>query len=320
MVDLPRVSNSMEGKENLSESETQEEVYKSRMHYITYILAALFLISVGFLLNFPVEQKAKAAIVSALKKNKVCRVDYAKFELDLFLLPELNFKDLVLPGRCFGNPRAALYFESVDIKIQRPTVLPVGILTEVTVKQEQTKLNIFTSFGISSANIRIEKSTIDSSLIALVSRLPLKLNGVLNIDAILETNYEFPTVGEFHITSNNLGLPPQRIIILDIKNISLSPMILKGDLKNDIVSIQRFQVGNSTTKLELIITDGTIELSKTNPNRHLVDLEGRIRFSEDFIKEFPILVPFLGSARLDGNGFYRVSLKGPSGNLVPKFL
>lgn len=309
----------MEDKK-LNENDLQEEVYISKVPYIRLALIALAVAFTAFFINFPIKEKIKGSIIGALKSNRTCKVNYSKLDLDLFFQPTLNFKNMNLPGRCFGSRGAGLSFDTVDLVLKRPTVIPPGVLFHARAKESITDLNIFATMGIGSTIIRIENSVIDGSLIATAAKLPVKLKGSLSVDALIESDYKVPTGGSFHITSKNLSLPPQRVIILDIKGLSLAPMIFKGTLDKGVVNLQRFQLGNSTTKLEAIFADGTIKLDMKNPRRHMVDLEGRIRLSPELLKEFPIIAPFLGNANLDSNGYYRIQLKGPVSSLKPKFL
>lgn len=314
-----KVNSFMEDKK-LNESELQDEVYITKAPYVRLVLIALAIIVAAFFINFPVKEKIKGAIVSAIKSNRACKINYSKLDLDLFLQPTVNFKDMIIPARCLGKRGSGISFEDVNLVLKRPTVLPPGLLFHATVKESLTNLNVFATTGITSSLIRIENSNIDGALIGAAAKLPVKLKGSLSVDALIENDYSQPTGGSFHITSKDLALPPQRVIILDIKGLSLAPMLLKGTMDEGVVNLQRFQIGNSTTKLEAIFADGKITLNKKNPNRHMVDLEGRLRLSAELLKEFPILAPFLGTASLDNNGFYRIQLKGPISKLKPKFL
>lgn len=311
----------MDNQEKLSENSLSEGIYLKGSPYFKVGLGALLIIVLAFFLNFPIEQKAKSAIVSALKKNKACPITYSQFDLDLFLRPELNFKNLLVTGTCLGNRRnPGLAFDNVNLLLSRPTVVPPGVLFEVKAEDERTKLNIFATTGISSAHVKVAKSIIDGAFITRAGNLPVKLKGSLSVDAQVESDYKVPTAGSFHITSKDLSLPPQRVIILDIKGLNLAPLVLKGTLDTGVVKVQRFQVGNSNTKIEAIFTDGVVKLNKKNPKRHMVDLAGKLRLSAELLNEFPILAPFLGNANIDKNGFYRIELKGPISQLRPRFL
>ncbi|MFT6070541.1 MAG: hypothetical protein ACJAT2_002674 [Bacteriovoracaceae bacterium] len=303
------------------ENKIEDEIYLNKIPYFLIAIFSFVFISLAFILNFPLEEKVQGAITKALKSNKSCQVSYSEMDFSLFLLPSFNLKDVSLPGRCFGSSSAGgLNFSNVDIDIVRPTVLPPGVLIETKIKDKITNLNVFASMGITSASIRVEKSIVEGNLIAKAGNLPLKLKGTLSVDALLDTDYKIPTAGSFHITSKDLTLPPQMIMILQLKSLSLAPLVLKGNLKDGIVRLLRFQVGNAQSKIEAIFTNGVITLNKKNPRLHKADLEGKIRFGEDFLTEYPILNAFLGKAKKDEKGFYTVELKGLLSQLRPKLL
>lgn len=311
----------MEVENKINESEVQDEIYLQKTPYIAIVLFSFIFISLAFMLNFPLEEKVQGAITKALKSNRSCQVSYTKMNFSLFLFPSFNFKDLSLPGRCFGQRGGApIVFSTADIDVKRPTILPPGILTEVKIKDKDSSLTLLASTGITSAAIRIDKSEVQGDLIAKIGNLPIKLKGSLDIDAQFDTDYKIPTDGNFHLTSKNLTLPPQSIRGFNIKNLSLAPLVLKGNLKEGIVRILRFQIGNPTSKIEAIFTNGVITLNSKNPSLHKADLEGKIRLSEEFLKEFSIINMFLGNAKKDEKGFYTIELKGLLRQLKPKLL
>ncbi|MBK26893.1 MAG: type II secretion system protein GspN [Halobacteriovorax sp.] len=313
----------MEKQEKLNENELAQGIYLSGTPIFKLSAVAVLIMAFAFFMNFPFEEKVKSSIVSAIKKNKSCPVSYTNLDLDFFLQPTLNFKNMNIPGACLGNRRSpGLDFDKFNLVLKRPTVLPPGMLFSAKAVNSSSDLNIFATAGIGSAIIRIEKSQVAGSLITSAANLPVNIKGSLSVDALIESDYKVPTGGSFHITSKDLNLPPQRIVILDIKGLSLAPLVLKGSMEEGVVKLQRLQIGNSTTKIEAIFTDGTIKINKINPKRHMVDLEGRVRLSEEFLKEFPVLglyQPFQ-KASMDKNGFYRIQLKGPIGKLRPNFL
>ncbi len=303
------------------ENEIEDKIYLNKTPYFTIAIFSFVFISLAFILNFPLEEKVQGAITKALKSNKSCQVSYSKMDFSLFLFPSFNLKDVTLPGRCFGQSRSAgLNFSTVDIDIVRPTVLPPGVLIETKIKDKVTDLSIFASMGITSASFRVEKSQVEGDLIAKAGNLPLKLKGSLSVDALIDTDYKIPTAGSFHITSKDLTLPPQMIKIFQLKNLSLAPLVLKGNLKEGIVRLLRFQVGNAQSKIEAIFTNGVITLNPKNPRLHKADLEGKLRLGEAFLKEYPIINAFLGNAKKDEKGFYTIELKGLLSQLRPKLL
>lgn len=311
----------MEDDKKLSETEVTDEIYLNKTPYIAIIVFSFVFICLAFILNFPLEEKVQGAITKALKSNKSCQISYSKMDFSLFLFPSFNLKDVTLPGRCFGQRSSgALSFSTVDIDVKRPTILPPGVLIETKIKDSVTNLLVLASTGITSASIRIDKSTIEGALIAKAAGLPIKLKGSLDVDAQFDTDYKIPTDGSFHITSKDLTLPPQMVMILQLKNLSLAPLVLKGDLENGIVRIMLFQIGNSQTKIEAIFSNGVITLNKKNPNLHKADLVGKIRLGEAFLKEYPIINAFLGNAKKDQNGFYKIELKGLLKQLRPRLL
>lgn len=311
----------MDAENKLSENQVGDEIYLNKTPYIAIVVFSIVFISLAFILNFPLEEKVQGAITKALKSNRSCQISYSKMDFSLFLFPTFNLKDVTLPGTCFGQSRGgALSFSKVDLNVKRPTILPPGVLVETKIFDKITDLTVFSSLGITSASIRIENSTIEGALLAKAGGLPIKLKGSLSVDARFDTDYKFPTDGDFHITSKDLTLPPQMVMILQMKNLALSPLVLKGSIKESIVRVTRFQVGNAQSKIEAIFTNGVITLNKKNPRLHKADLEGKVRLGEAFLKEYPILNAFLGKAKKDDNGFYTIELKGLLSQLRPKLL
>lgn len=310
----------MVDQQKINENELRDEVYIEKPPVVRLVFFAILVVSTAFFFNFPIKENVQGALVKALNKNKKCPVSYSKMDLEL-LMPTLNFKDLNIQGRCFGKRRGpGISFDSAMVKIQRPTVVPPGLLFKVNAKDSITNLDIFATTGITSASIKIKDSIVNSSLISEIGNLPVKLNGSLSVDALVDTDYKVPQSGSFHISSKDLSLPPQTIRFFAIKRIGLSPLLLKGTLEGSSVKIQKFQVGNLQTKIEIIVNNAVLKLNKKDPNRHTLDMVGRIRLSPEFLKEFPILAPFLASANIDKEGFYKIQLKGPINSLRPKFL
>jgi hypothetical protein len=311
----------MESDKNINENEVSKDVYLNKTPYFTIALFSFIFISLAFILNFPLEEKVQGAITKALKSNKSCQISYSNMDFSLFILPSFNLKDVTLPGGCFGKRGAsALSFSKVDIDVKRPTILPPGVLIETKIKDTITDLTILSSTGITSASVRIEKSLIEGALIAKAAGLPIKLKGSLSIDAQFDTDYKVPTDGSFHITSKDLTLPPQMVMILQLKNLSLAPLVLKGDLKDGVIRLISFQLGNSKSKIEAIFANGVITLNKKNPRLHKADLAGKIRLGKAFIEEYPLINAFLGKAKQDSNGFYKIELKGLLSQLRPRLL
>ena len=311
----------MEAENKSNENELHDDVYLSKIPYIKIAFFSLIIISFAFFVNFPVDQKLKGIIAKSIKSNRACPMSYADLDLKLFFQPSLSFKNLLVKGRCLGKPRSlGIPFDKTDFVLKRPTVVPPGLLFKADATSGISDFNIFLTTGITSTQVRIEKSVIGSDLLAIpLSQYNIKLKGSIKADALIDSDYKNVTGGSFHLTSSDLSLPPQRIIILDIKGLRLSPLVLKGTMEDSVVKIHNFQIGNSTTKIEAIFKDGIIKLNKKNPRRHNVDLEGRIRFGSELLKEIPIIAPFLANAKMDDRGFYRLVLKGKSGQLKPKF-
>lgn len=298
-----------------------ENIYKRpRSFYVLISLIAFGAFALGILINFSFEGLLLAQIESALSSQRNCKINYQNISLSYFL-PALMLKSVDVSGPCLGEKSIPLHLERVDLSVYWPSLFPPGPRFKIDLSQGKTHLYFYPSLSFRSAAVKIEGQKIQSDLINQLFNGTFSISGDFDIEGHFTTDYNFVGPSNLAIISKNLALPSQNIAGLNINLLNLKNLSLKATINDSAtLTIQEAILGSPHADIFASFT-GEIALNKKYIDRSKVALEGKIKFSPKFLKDFAIISLFLGSAKMDKNGLYSLRLKGNLGNnLVPEFL
>ncbi len=140
--------------------------------------------------------------------------------------------------------------------------------------------------------------------------LPLDLQGILQGDFTLTGDIAQMKElnGNLDLRIQKFGLAQMNVLNMNIPQISLSKMILRGTLKNDRLVFEKVDIGGDKEDLQANAS-GDIQLDPRNFSNSRLNLTVKFRLSEKMKEEFKLFLPFIANA-LDPQGFYSLAITG----------
>jgi len=306
-------------KNKIQYNEITDEIYgKRNIPYFKISLLSIFLIFLGFSLNFPVKNIIIQQVSKALQSNPSCPIMYDEIDVSFFL-PKIILKKPIISGRCFKKPAESLKLKNIKISLTGPGFSPLGIKLHALVKAGKTSLNLYPTVSFGSYFLRIDKTKIDSSLINKLTGINNLFSGNLALTSNLSLEKTGPKDGKLLLKSKNLKIPSQNIHGFNVPELNIGNFLLKAVLKDPKkLQINDLIIGNEESPI-IATFKGSMKLNKYNIAFSEVDLVGEVKFSQKLLSEIPLGL-FL-PAKKPENGFYKLKLKGPLNRLSkPEFL
>lgn len=299
------------------ENVIQDEIYVIPIDMkLKIIICSLVLTLTGLLMNLPVLINLEEQIETAIKSYPNCQISYKKLDLS-YLLPKLTLKRPTIPGNCFNNPTSSLKLDSIDTSFTIPSFIPPGLKFHSVIKGLKSEINIYPRVSAGAVDIRITKSKVNAKLINALTIYPNLLNGHLDLEGFFATKKNKLDSGVAKLSSKNLIVPAQTINFFEIPELILNKLNLVIKINKNKLSINQLLIGNESAPIRAEIK-GTVTLNQRAMNLSLLNLQGKVKFSPEFMKSFAIMEMMLAKAK-PVDGFYNFTLTGTPAAPKPTF-
>ncbi len=295
----------------------QDETYTIPMDVkLKITIVSLVFALVGLLMNLPMLGNVEEQIETAIKSNPQCPITYKKFNLS-YVLPKVTLTKPVIPGRCFNNPSSSLKLDSVTTSFTIPSFIPPGLKFHSVIKGLGSEINVYPRVTAGTVDIRITKSKINAKFINAFTVYPNLLNGNMSLEGFFSTVKNKLDSGVAKLSSKNLVIPAQTINFFEIPELLLNKLNLVIKIEKNKLNVNQLLIGNETSPIRAEIK-GTINLNQRAMNLSILNLQGKVKFSKDFLKSFAILEMMLAQAK-PVDEYYSFTLTGPLGSPKPTF-
>lgn len=303
-------------RKRIQYNEINEETYVPR--YWTkarLIFIGFFLLFLGFLINFSLEERINKYLQTTLGNNPNCPIQFEKAELSYFL-PSLTMKKPVILGACFGHPNNRLEFKDVKISLHSPSFYPVGPRFHIEATSGKSHLNIYPVISIFSQNVKIEKTIIDTQIFApMTQNNSSPISGTLSIEGFFEFKSGAINDGELDIVSRNFTLPSQNIQGFELTQLNLQTLNISAHFTDpSTLSVDRIQLGKANAPIELALK-GQVKINQNDFMNSILNLNGNLKLSQFILLNFSFIKLFLPANNTSGN--YQMKMNGPLRNPGP---
>ena len=278
-----------------------------------FIILGIFLLILGFLVNFPIRKTIIGYASAKLSTLKSCPMTFERLDLGQFL-QWAKFEGPILSGQCFGqSSKSVMRLDSIGLALMAPDLSPPGIKLHLEIKKNKTKLNIYPTLSYPKMGLEIKNSVIDGNLIRSLTGNLFNLHGKIKIETDITMNKNNLSGGNIAITSKDLSIPPQNIMNFLVPYLNIEELNIKATIKGlNNLDFSALNLGSKKSPIKAFLK-GSIKLNPKNARSSLVDLQGKIKFAPEFIKKFAVLNLFIAGKNPDPEGFYTLSIKGPLG-------
>lgn len=305
----------------IPETQTSPKVYDVEKSFISkVVLASIGAFFLAILFNFPLEKNIIAIIEKQISKVRSCPLQYNGIELGYFL-PKVIFKDVTIPGRCFQNPKASINVDQLVARVSVPSFWPIGVKAKVTALGDDLRLNIFPRLAIGGNAVQVEDTRIKGNFISHFLPIPLNING--NID--IQGNFEFKgkniDTANFLLKSADLSLPAQSVKSFPLPTLNFRKLEIAGTQTKKKVHLKALRLGDANAPITAEFR-GNIALNQSNMNFSQLNLQGKVKFSPEFLNNLSLLKLLLnGKKQKDGYYFLQISgtLARPAHRFVDPF-
>lgn len=269
-----------------------------------YILFGIFVFIFFTYLNFPYD-KLKDKIFSQVEQKTGFKCDAAEVKTTWTL--GFVFKGVELSHRAFNIPQIRLSHLKVS-----PSLLSLLFF------RPKMKFEVGFTEGALSGHLQQKGKTQDIELAFESLNLGKDFKGMLPVDLQGILQGEFQVAGDLaqmkeldgalDIRVQKFGLAQMSVLNMNLPQISLSKMLLRGTLKNEKLLIEKMDIGGEKEDLQANAS-GELQLDSQNFNNSKLNLNVKFKLSEKMKKEFQLFLPFIANA-LDSQGFYSLSITG----------
>ena len=271
---------------------------------IGYILFGLFVFMFFTYLNFPYD-KLKDKIFAQVEQKTGLKLDAAEVKTTWTL--GFVFNGVELSHRAMNIPQIHL----AHLKVS-PSLISLLFL------RPKLKFEVGFTEGSLSGTLHQKGKTQDIGLKFSSLNFTKDLKGVFPIDLQGILQGEFNVAGDLaqmkemngnmDIRIQKFGLAQMNVLNMNIPQISLSKMLLRGTLKNERLVIEKIDIGGDKEDLQANAS-GDIQLDTKNLNNSKLNLTLKFKLSEKMKKEFSLFLPFIANA-LGPQGFYSLAITG----------
>ena len=282
-----------------------------KLKWLTVIIILFFLTTIRY---FPIIFKIKSMVKQQVRSIPGCPIEYQDIETEFFL-PKFVIKDLVIPGKCFGQyGTPALKLRNVYLHIRGLSFSPFGphFMLETDILENNVRAYLTT--GLSGISLNIPGITIDANVLNLFVK-QVKLLGTFKVDAKVSTDSKGISDFKINIRSKNLVIPPQRINDLSVYTLKLNELLIRSYMEGKKVIVKDIILGDSNSPMRASYK-GHINLVQPRFKRSTIDVKGEVKFTQKFLEDYAIL-KFALPQFTKKDEFYQINLKGPIMRPIP---
>lgn len=300
----------------LPEDRAVDEIYVTNKTFSLKVgLFVLLAFACAFLFNFPLEKNIKNFVEGAIAKNRACPLDYDELNVGFFL-PKLSFSNLTVPGRCFQQPGQNLNFSQARLGLSMPSLWPLGIKLKLEAKGDGLQIKAFPRVSVTGTDVQIEDTFIEGKFLSKF--LPLNVKGKITIQGNGQLQGSQITKGSLKAESKDVFIPAQSIMGFNLISLPLKTFQLAGTYINKTFNIKALRLGESSAPLHAEFR-GTVKPNNANMMLSPLSLDGRVKFSDDFINELSLLRILL-NGKPNRESYYYLRLDGTMGAAKPTFV
>lgn len=280
-------------------------------------LVVLALFFVAFLWTFPFQETITSKVETLILGQRACPVSYSKMNFTWFA-PGIEFDKPIISGACFQKPGNDLPLKTLAVSFAGPNFSPLGVRLKVVADTEQSHLEAYPAAGFGSQVVRIVDTNIGADILNTLTGMDL-LVGTIAVDGLIELAQNQVSSAKFKLESKKISTKATNIQGFDLPSMNLGSLLLTSELDAaGKLFIEKLTLGANDSSIAANFK-GSIQLNKYNMNFSNADLTGEVRFSDELRKELDIL-NFITSGKEANDGFYKVEIKGPIAQTIPRFL
>ena len=272
-----------------------------------WIFFAFATLLISFVLYFPLLDIATDKINKVLILNTECPIQIQELGVELFL-PKLVVTNLKIPAICLGDSRDTILAQSL-LYFRGPSFSPLGLSFKLQTNLGDSPFAVLLGLGFNKIKIKIDEQKIDFEKLPIINS-KFKLNGVIELNAIIESDFAHISSLKLNILSNDFIIPAQNISGLNLPTMDLHPLILKLNSKSaKLWQLENLSLGSSDSSIRMQ-SSGSIQVNPASVIDSNLDLLAELSISDDFMNQFSIFKILL-SGYTKKDKFYQMKIKGP---------
>lgn len=273
----------------------------------TFIVSATIVFIVAITANTSITSKIDNLIYSTLKSNPNCSVLLDDYEVKLFL-PRVVLKNINIPNRCLQGSNSDLTIKEINIYFRGISFSPFGPHFKIETSLRNTPISAYLTLGMGAIQIRLSNQVV--SLDSIKDLIPkVKIKGDLKIDGLVKLEQNKIRKLLLNLRSNNITLPPQKIVILNVPKIDINNLkIIANSNDGKQIILDDFILGGPNESVESSIR-GSIDIDERSFNDSLLKLNGEFKIAESMIKALPFLKALLNGFNIK-DGYYQLPIRG----------
>lgn len=269
-----------------------------------------FTFFISLFLYFPIADKINGLVKQLIAKNPSCALSYEDVSFELFL-PKFVITDLNIPSSCMGSRGGQdIFLKTTNLNIRGLSFTPFGPHFLIETELFNNPLEAYITVGFGKIALNLQEAKI--KLKELSKAIPVKLQGTLTIDALIEVSSSGIQDLKAHIYSKDLIFPSQKLsgVPLTLPTFNIQDLLIKAEmLGNNKVQIKELIIGNVDAPVRANFS-GPVKLNQRNIGLSQLDLNGELAFSDKFVKDFMVVDMYMKQYTKKDN-FYQLSIKGP---------
>ncbi len=269
-----------------------------------YIFFGFFVFIFFTYLNFPYD-KLKDKIFAQVEQKTGLKLDAAEVKTTWTL--GFVFQGVELSHRTLNIPQIHLNHLKISPSLFSLLLFRPKMNFEVGFTEGNLSGYLHQKGKIQDINLEFDSINLEKDLKGI---LPLDLQGILQgrfkVEGDLAQMKGFD--GNIDLRIQKLGLAQMNVLNMNLPQISLSKMLVRGTLKNERLVVEKIDIGGDKEDLQANAS-GDIQLDPRNINNSKLNLMVKFKLSDKMKKEFQLFLPFIANA-LDTQGFYSLMISG----------
>ena len=291
-------------KEQLENTDYSMPFLKSKRFLI--ILTSTFVVT--FISGLTLPEGILSRFDSPIQINRNCHISFQEKSFKWFL-PRVEINKIKIDQGCSPSLKKSLKIPKLDLYIRGLAFSPFGLHFKVETEVYNNPISVYTTFGFNQIALRISDNQI--KLQNLQELIPMvRLSGDVKLDALLTLEDMQIDTLLVNARSNNLRIPAQNIMMLNVESMNLGnlKLILDNTTSKKKITVKDFVVGKTGAAVEMNFK-GDIQLNQRNPRFSGLNLGGEIKISEDMQKKYALIKMYLDSYDKKDD-YYQIQVNG----------